>query len=112
MIIHNTLFYFDGKLMGELKATSGIRQGSTGSLLIFILVVNYIIERVEKLKIGFQSANIVVPCLFFADDGLLMADNENKMIRILEDSANEIGLKLNQSKCNILIYGQDNKPEY
>ena len=107
--------YFDGKLMGELQATSGIRQGCTGSLLVFILVVNYIIERVEKLKIGFRSASTVVSCLFFADDGLLMADNENKMIRmlkVLEDSADEIGIKINKSKCNLLIYGQDNKPEH
>ena len=105
-----TSVYFDNKLVGDIEVSSGIRQGCTGSPILFVMVLNFIIDRFERERIGFRSGEIRVPCLFFADDGLLIAQSAydmGRMIGVLEHGANEVGLKINKSKSNIIIYGQD-----
>jgi len=106
----STSVYFNGIYRGEIQTTSGIRQGCTGSPLLFVLVLNFIIDKIEKTRIGFRKENIRVPCLFFADDGLLLAQSADEMIRILkvlEMGAEEVGLKINKTKSNLMIYGED-----
>ena len=98
-----------------MEITSGIRQGCTGSPLLFIMVVNFIIDKIERSKIGFRSGSIRVPCLFFADDGLLLAQSVielERLIVVLERGASEVGLRLNKSMSNVLIYGQNANYEY
>ena len=105
----STSVYFNNREVGEIEATSGIRQGCTGSPLLFVNVVNFIIDILVQKKIGFRNRDIEVPCLFFADDGLLLAQSVNemsKLIQVLERGANEVGLKMNRSKSQLLVYGQ------
>lgn len=48
----NTEIIFNGKHMGTVGVSSGIRQGCTGSPLLFIMVLNYIIEKIIESKLG------------------------------------------------------------
>ena len=103
-----TSIYFNNKNIGEIEVTSGIRQGCTGSPLLFIMVLSFIIDKIERSNLGFVCDGIRIPCLFFADDGLLLARGVGElrsMITILENTAAEVGLKINKEKCNILMYG-------
>ena len=105
-----TSIYFNNKEIGNMEISSGIRQGCTGSPLIFIMVVNHIIESIIESKIGFRSGDISVPCLFFADDGLLLTQSEGQMRRLLqcmEKASAEVGLKVNKNKSNLLLYGME-----
>lgn len=104
---------FNGKHMGTVKVKSGIRQGCTGSPLLFIMVLNYIIEKIAESKLGFRNENLYIPVLFFADDGLLICESQKqlgKMIKILVAAADEVGLQINREKSNILIFNEKNKP--
>ena len=105
-----TSVYFNNKLVGQVEISSGIRQGCTGSPLLFIMVLNSIIDKIERSRVGFRSGNIRIPCLFFADDGLLLAQSERDMRRIIgtmERAAEDVGLKINKAKSNIMVYGHD-----
>ena len=52
---------------------SGIRQGCTGSLQLFVMVVNIVINSIIKSKLGYRDEEFYIPVLFYADDGLLLA---------------------------------------
>lgn len=109
----NTNVIYNGKLMGNVKVESGIRQGCTGSPLLFVLVLNHIIESIVKSKIGFRSEELYIPVLFFADDGLLISQSRRdleRMIDLLTSSAGEVGLQINSSKSNIMIFNDNKKP--
>lgn len=110
----STTIYYNNKEIGKVETTSGIRQGCTGSPLLFVMVINNIIKSLLDCGIGFKNDKVKVPCLFFADDGLLMAQNQwglKRQIDILIERAGEIGLKINTSKSNIVIFDGQNNPE-
>ena len=99
--------------VGEVTVKSGIRQGCTLSPLLFIMVLNHIIDEIVNAKAGFRNDTVYVPTLFFADDGLLLSQNQReleKMLAILIKVSGEVGLSINQKKCCIMIFNEKNKP--
>lgn len=104
---------FNGKNMGTVSVSSGIRQGCTGSPLLFIMVLNYIIDKIVDTKLGFKNDHIYMPVLFFADDGLVLSQSRGelqKLIKILITSAADVGLQINKEKSNIMIFNEKCKP--
>ena len=57
----------------ETQKSSGIRQGSTGSPQLFVMVVNIVINSIVERKLGYRDEEFYIPVLFYADDGLLLA---------------------------------------
>ena len=53
---------------------SGIRQGCTGSTTLFKIVTFKIMQKFEELNRGFKDENFNLTSLFYADDGMLMAE--------------------------------------
>ena len=97
----------------EVDITSGIRQGCTGSTTLFKLITYKIIERMEKEQ-GFMDENFKLAALYFADDGLILANSVSdakKNLEILTDISRECGLEINRDKSNTIIFGMKNKPE-
>ena len=80
-----------------------------------LLITYYIIEKIYKRLRGFNSNIIKIISLFYADDGLILADNEEetrKTIQSIRNIASDVGLKINTEKSNILIYdSKTNKHE-
>src|SRR5678816_916728 len=88
----------------EIEVTSGIKQGCTGSTTLFKLVTYKIIKELEKEK-GFNNGSIKINSLFFADDGLILAESVNDAaanIRTLLQISGECGLEINKEKSNVL----------
>lgn len=95
----------------ELVATCGLRQGCPLAPLLFIILINRLIEKLRegpRLEIpgisreqwSFNSGRLL-NSLWFADDGVLMANTEigaQEMLEILDTWTTEWGLQVNASK--------------
>ena len=104
-----------GNMKKEMKVSSGIRQGCTGSTTIFKLITYRIIKELEKKGQGFMNEFVEILALFFADDGLLVADtieSAKRNIRILKEVGRACGLEINAAKSNVVIFNAEEKPEY
>ena len=62
-------------MVGDTEVTSGIWQGCTGSLQLFVMVVNIVINSIIESKLGYRDEEFYIPVLFYADDGLLLAQS-------------------------------------
>ena len=97
----------------EIDISSGIRQGCTGSTTFFKLITYKIIERMEKEQ-GFTDEFFRLAALYFADDGLILAnsiEDAKRNIEVLTEISRECGLEINRDKSNTIIFGMRNRPE-
>ena len=98
-------------MTNEIEITSGIKQGCTGSTILFLLITFFIIERINEEQIGLQIGDFKIACLFFADDGTIINTSINeatRMINIVEETSNNCGLLLNKEKsCNMICKNEE-----
>lgn len=90
----------------EMKVESGIRQGCTASTLFFKLITYKIIEALQRTR-GVRTGSSKVTCLFYADDGLVLADNveqARESIRIVKETGEKYGLQLNENKSQCIMF--------
>lgn len=102
-----TNLIMNGKEIGNVKIQSGIRQGCVASPTIFKIITNFIIKKLKEYNIGYRDWELLISCLFFADDGLMMANSIEDMKAILEflkEITKEYGLEINMNKSEIIIY--------
>ena len=95
----------------EIEIGNGIRQGCTGSTVLFKLVTFMIIKELEK-EIGYKFRDLHINCLFFADDGIIIEQSEERLIKtlgIMNDVSKKFGLEINKNKSNILIFNSRNR---
>lgn len=100
-------------LKQEVQITSGIKQGCTGSTTLFKIITYIIIEEMEKYGRGYHDLELSIIALFFADDGLILANSLNDAIRNLRfitHCAARFGLLINKEKSNFLVMNEKNKP--
>ena len=98
----------------DIEVTSGIRQGCNGSTVLFLLITYAIIEELQGTNLGYKDNIVKVVALFFADDGLLMAENIKEaieLIKIIVKCAGKCGLKLNKEKSKILMFNSYEQPK-
>ena len=96
----------------EIGVTSGIKQGCTGSTTLFKLITYKILERMEEVR-GFVDETFKLAALFFADDGLILAnsiEDARRNVEILTRISRKYGLEINKDKSNSIIFGMKNKP--
>ena len=106
-----THLYMNKEPITDIEITSGIRQGCNLSALLFVLVTYKIIEKIQTLDKGYRDKNIHIELLFYMDDAIILANEEYKMSSILnriENISMKYGLRLNKSKCKILIFNDNN----
>ena len=87
----------------EIEVTSGIRQGCTASTVLFKLITYKIIEEMRKTE-GIKILGPKITCLFYADDGLILAKDKEKSersIEIIREIGGKYGLQLNDEKVNV-----------
>jgi hypothetical protein len=63
---------------------SGVKQGDSGSPTIFAYFINDLAEGLKTLNKGVQFNNDILCCLFYADDILLLSENEQDMQDMLD----------------------------
>ena len=102
-----TEIWRNGKLVGDIEVTSGIRQGCTGLPQFFVMVVNIVINSIIESKLCYRGEEFYIPVLFYADDVLLLArycKGAEEMIRMVMEVAGECGLCMNKGKRSVLLY--------
>ena len=101
----NTMVKVNEEIEKEIPVTSGIKQGCTGSTVLFKLITYLIIQEIEKEENGFKDEKFNIGLLFFADDGLILSQSveeaKRDIQRIIRISA-EFGLDINKDKSNII----------
>ena len=105
----NTDIFFNKEKVTNVKITSGIRQGCTGSTALFKLVTYIIIKELKETGYGFKNKHCRIPVLFFADDGLLLSNTKEeaeKFIQALQRTIVKCGLEINELKSKILIFNK------
>ena len=98
----------------SFEIENGIRQGCTGSSLLFRLITYMIIETIEEQCHGFRNDKFRITCLFFADDGIIFEESETLMkrtMRIVTEVSSKYGLNLNKTKSSIMIFNNRNQTE-
>ena len=84
-----------------------VRQGCILSPCIFNLYIEYIIRNAgwEEAKAGIKIAGRNIKNLRYADDTILMAENEEELKSLLmkvKEESEKVGLKLNIQKTKIM----------
>ena len=64
--------------------SSGVRQGDTLSPSLFSLFINELAVELKNLNIGIDINRKTVCTLFYADDIVLFAENEEDLQRLIE----------------------------
>ena len=88
---------------------SGVKQGCILSPTLFSVVMSDLTEFLRKSKCGFPFENDIIPCLLYADDIVLTAENENqleKMLGITNQFGVKWGFQFSEKKSKVLIVGK------
>ena len=103
-----------GDLHQNINITSGIRQGCTGSTTLFKIITYMIISELNSRGTGYKDDTIKINSLFFADDGLLLANNiedATNNLKMVMQISSEFGLEINKEKSNIIIFNIEQQPD-
>ena len=103
-----------GDIKKNIKITSGIRQGCTGSAMLFKLITYMIIEELNNRGSGYKDDIININSLYFADDGLLLANSIEEAavnLKIIIQISRHFGLEINKAKSNVMIFNMKEQPD-
>ena len=101
-----TYINMEGEQEIEMRVTSGIRQGCTASSVLFKLLTFKLIEKLKMTR-GVNIGTRKITCLFYADDGLLLANSveqAEKSIKIVREEGEKYGLVINENKSKCLVF--------
>ena len=96
-----------GDMMKIIDVTSGVRQGCTGSSVLFKLITYMIMimNELDQKGRGYKDENFTLKSLFFADDALLLfhsLEETRGNLEIITGTSKKFGLEINKEKNNIL----------
>ena len=77
------------------------------------MIVNMIIREILESTVGYIDEAFYIPALFFADDGLLMANSQmqaKQLLDVMRDAAGRCGLKMNAIKSKRMIFNYREAP--
>ena len=96
-----------GEKIGASEVMTGIRQGCTGSPLLFLMVINIVIREMCATGMGNRDEYFYVPTIFYADDGLILSRSRGEGIQMmgkLREAAARCGLEINNGKSQCMVY--------
>ena len=107
--LYSTIFAcirLEGEETEWFEIETGLRQGCILSPILFNMVLDYIMRRLEKLHhLGRNSTPQNTEDVEYADDACLIAECLVRVMELLEAMAEEsgkFGLKINQSKTKLM----------
>ena len=83
----------------------GLRQGCILSPLLFSLYVNSLVSKLKGAEVGVKCGDQLISVLMYADDAVIVAEDEKSMKRGLETLAewcNEWAVEINVEKCGVM----------
>jgi len=91
------------ELSNEVPTSDGVRQGDSLSPLLFNLIMDKIIQNIEETGRGYKMGSNEVKCVCYADDAVLISDNEDDLQRQLFNLINTA------DKYNMVISAEKTK---
>ena len=104
-----------GDIRKKIEITTGIRQGCTGSTILFKMVTYMIMAEVDKRGKGYHDEHISLKSLFFADDALMLSHSltdAKDNLDIITQISREYGLEINSEKSCVMIFNVKEQPEH
>lgn len=84
----------------------GVRQGCCLSPILFNIYLEHIMQKCMKQNRGVRVGGRRIECIRFADDMVLLAENERTMINMLKDlnkTCEEFGMRINKKKTKCMV---------
>jgi len=106
----STLIEREGLEIGRVEVKSGIRQGCTGSPVLFVMILSRVIQKLLQTGLGFRKGTAYIPVLFYADDGLLLASSVREaelMLEVFQEESSLCGLDINAGKSGFMIFNAE-----
>jgi len=98
----------------EFEVEVGVAQGSVLSPFLYSCFINGLIKRMKERGIGIEIAGEKIAILLYADDIVLMMENNKQMeeaLKILDEYASEWQFQYNPKKSKIVVYGTKQQRE-
>ena len=89
------------------RVTNGLKQGCMLSPLLFNMFINNLVETIKGLGIGVDIGQEKVSILMYADDLVLLAENENDLqllLNVLSDWCRSNRINVNETKSNVVHF--------
>ena len=100
----------DGKQTQWSKSEVGLRQGCVMSPTIFSIFINRLAENLKQIGKGIKWNDRQFKLLLFADDIVLMAQDEGDMQRMLDmayECSQSMRFQFNAQKCKVMRSGKE-----
>ena len=91
---------------------NGVKQGCILSPTLFSMFINDLAEDINTAELGVQCKENMVSSLLFADDLVILAENEvnlQGLLNILSNWCNKWGIKINSSKTKCMHFRNKRK---
>lgn len=102
----------NGMLTDWFPTLSGVKQGDSGLPTIFAFFINDLAEGLKSLNKGVQFNNDTLCCLFYADDILLLSENEldmQDMLNYVHDWCRKWRIIINYEKSKVVHFRNKGK---
>lgn len=102
---NTTKIKIDGTLTESVPVTTGVRQGDNLSPVLFNLIMDEILEKIKTVGRGYKMGTREIKLICYADDVVLIADNEDDLQRMLyrfEQVAHELNMEISIDKTKVL----------
>ena len=89
------------------RVTNGLKQSFMLSPLLFNMFINNLVETIKGLGIGVDIGQEKVSILMYADDLVLLAENENDLqllLNVLSDWCRSNRINVNETKSNVVHF--------
>lgn len=93
----------------QITSNIGVRQGSALSPILFSIFISGVVEAWKAKGIGVSIGGNKVAGLLFADDIVLLAENEREMhtaLVVMEEHASKWRYRFNIGKCAVMVAGK------
>ena len=103
----------NGNMTDWFNVDSGLKQGCILSSIMFNIYVNSLIDDINALNIGIDIDNEKLAILLYADDVVLLAENEKdlqKMLDVLYFWCKNNALYVNVNKSKIMHFRNPSVP--
>ena len=92
-------------LSDSLAVTRGLREGCILSHLLFYLYINSVVEKLRGAGVGVECRGQMVTALLYADDVVLLAEDEvqmNRGLKVLAEWCREWAVEVNVEKSGVM----------
>ncbi|RNA04086.1 RNA-directed DNA polymerase from mobile element jockey-like, partial [Brachionus plicatilis] len=95
----------EGEISEIFKTTIGVKQGGPLSPKLFAIYIEELVELVEKENLGIKIQDLQIGIILYADDIIILSDDEKKIQRALEiceEFGSKKEIKFNPDKTQLI----------